>query len=53
MRPLQAGYISYAALKDGSLDLADIARMNEWLDLQAENQQRIERWRAARENSSE
>lgn len=37
--------ISYTALKDGSVDLADIARMNDWLDLKADNNNRIERWR--------
>nr|WP_166653677.1 NTP pyrophosphohydrolase [Erwinia rhapontici] len=37
--------ISYTALKDGSVDLADIARMNDWLDLEADNDARIERWR--------
>ncbi|RBO14349.1 MULTISPECIES: NTP pyrophosphohydrolase [Pantoea] len=44
MRPVDAGYISYAALKDGSIDLADIARMNDWLDLKADNNARIRRW---------
>lgn len=45
MRPLDAGYIAYSALKDGSVDLADIARMNDWLDLKADNQARIDQWR--------
>lgn len=44
MRPVDAGYISYTALKDGSIDLADIARMNDWLDLKADNNARIRRW---------
>jgi len=44
MRPVDAGYISYTALKDGSVDLADIARMNDWLDLKADNNARIRRW---------
>ncbi|EMB4846251.1 TPA: NTP pyrophosphohydrolase, partial [Klebsiella pneumoniae] len=26
MRPVDAGYITYTALKDGSVDLADVAR---------------------------
>ncbi|UBN53042.1 DUF6889 family protein [Pantoea agglomerans] len=51
MRPVDAGYISYSALKDGSVDLADIARMNDWLDLKADNNNRIERWRKANERS--
>jgi len=45
MRPVDAGYISYSALKDGTVDLADIARMNDWLDLKADNERRIEKWR--------
>jgi len=44
MRPVDAGYISYTALKDGSVDLADVARMNDWLDLKADNNARIRRW---------
>jgi len=45
MRPVDAGYISYTALKDGSVDLADVARMNDWLDLKQDNENRIARWR--------
>ncbi|MBK5145843.1 NTP pyrophosphohydrolase [Budviciaceae bacterium BWR-B9] len=45
MRPVDAGYIPYTALIDGSVDLSDIARMNDWLDLKADNEARIERWR--------
>lgn len=44
MRPVQAGYIPYTALKDGSVDLADIARMNDWLDINADNKARIHQW---------
>lgn len=44
MRPVDAGYISYTALKNGSVDLADVARMNDWLDLKADNNARIRRW---------
>ncbi|AST68951.1 DUF6889 family protein [Kosakonia cowanii] len=44
MRPVDAGYISFVALKDGSVDLADIAIMNDWLDLKADNNARIRRW---------
>lgn len=39
--------IPYTALKDGSVDLADIARLNDWLDVKADNAARIERWREA------
>lgn len=44
MRPVDAGYITYTALKDGSVDLADVARMNDWLDIKADNNARIRRW---------
>lgn len=46
MRPVDAGYITYSALKDGSIDLADIARMNDWLNLKADNEARVAKWRA-------
>jgi hypothetical protein len=49
MDPVGAGLIPYTALKDGSVDLADIARMNDWLDLKADNQARIDKWRDANE----
>jgi len=49
MRPVEAGLISYTALKDGSVDLADIGRLNDWLDLKADNQHRIEQWKQANE----
>lgn len=49
MRPVDAGLIPYTALKDGSVDLADIARMNDWLDLKADNENRIAKWREANE----
>lgn len=45
MRPVDAGYITYTALKDGSVDSADVARMNDWLDLKADNEYRIAKWR--------
>ncbi|WP_208951205.1 NTP pyrophosphohydrolase [Rahnella sp. ChDrAdgB13] len=46
MNPVDAGYISYGKLLDGSVDLADIARMNDWLGLKADNEARIAKWRA-------
>jgi hypothetical protein len=36
--------LSYTALKDGSVDLADIARMNDWIDIKADNDARIRKW---------
>lgn len=32
----------FESLKDGTLDLADVAMMNDFLDVQAENQRRIQ-----------
>jgi hypothetical protein len=40
MRPVLEGLCKYESLKDGTLDLADIARMNESLDVRAENEKR-------------
>ncbi len=41
MRPVLANMCRYESLKDGSVDLADIVRMNLALDVQAENQFRL------------
>ncbi|XTZ40555.1 DUF6889 family protein [Salmonella enterica] len=43
--PVEAGFIPYSALKDGSIDLADIALMNDMLAVKADNQRRIDNWR--------
>ncbi|HHR9170462.1 TPA: DUF6889 family protein [Salmonella enterica subsp. enterica serovar Warragul] len=43
--PVDAGLIPYNALKDGSVDLCDIALMNDHLAVKADNQRRIEKWR--------
>ncbi len=40
MRPVLRGLCKYESLKDGVLHLVDIARMNEALDVEAENQRR-------------
>lgn len=37
-----AGKCSYESLKNGSLDLADIDRMNEALDVEAYNRKKFE-----------
>jgi hypothetical protein len=43
LRPVLAGCIRYTDLLDGSpLDLADIALLNDALDVQAENQRRYD-----------
>ncbi len=36
---------SFEALKDGRLDLFDVALMNDFLDMKADNEARIARWR--------
>lgn len=38
MRPVIHGMCRFESLKDGALDLADIALMNDALDVQADNQ---------------
>lgn len=40
-RPLMAGMFLFPSLKDGSISLLDIAKMNESLDVELENQRRI------------
>lgn len=46
MRPVMRGLIKYESLADGTLDLCDIARLNDAIDVQDENSNRV---RAARE----
>lgn len=41
LRPVAAGWCKYESLLDGTLDLADIALMNEALDVRAENEFRM------------
>lgn len=38
LRPVLSGMCRYESLKDGTLSLDDVSRMNEALDVQAENQ---------------
>jgi len=38
MAPVRAGMCRYESLKDGTLDLADIALMNDALAVQADNE---------------
>jgi hypothetical protein len=44
LRPVEAGMCSIAELKSGVVDLFDIALMNDYLDVKAENERRIEKW---------
>lgn len=43
LRPVVKGMCRYESLKDGTIDLADIALMNDCLDVNAENQQIAQR----------
>lgn len=40
LKPVIEGLCKYESLKDGTLDLEDIARMNESLDVKTENENR-------------
>ena len=42
LRPVVERMCQYESLKDGTLDLADIAILNEALDIRAENEARIQ-----------
>lgn len=42
MRPVLRGMCKYESLKDGTISLFDIAKMNEALDVEAENTRRIQ-----------
>lgn len=41
MRPVVEGMCLYESLKNGALDLEDVARMNAALDVKAENERRF------------
>lgn len=41
LAPVMAGLCRYESLKDGSLDLEDIAIMNDALGVRADNERRI------------
>jgi len=43
-RPARAFNIDIKDLKSGAVDLCDIAMMNDYLDVEEENQRRIEKW---------
>lgn len=43
MRPVLKGLCKYESLKDGTLDLADVALMNDALSVQTENEIRYQR----------
>lgn len=41
MRPVDRGYCRYESLKDGTLSLEDIDRMNDAIDVRDENEARL------------
>jgi hypothetical protein len=43
MRPVERGMCRYESLKDGTVDLADVALMNDTLSVTAENQMRAQK----------
>ena len=42
LQPVEAGMCRYESLIDGTLSLEDIARMNEYIAVQAENRARVQ-----------
>ena len=48
LRPVLRGMCLYESIKDGSLDLLDFATMNEAIDVELENQARLDRALRAR-----
>jgi hypothetical protein len=44
-RPVRAGMCKAESIVDGTLDLEMIATLNEVLDIEQENQLRLEEWR--------
>ncbi|WP_394025313.1 DUF6889 family protein [Xanthobacter flavus] len=42
LRPVERGWCQYESLKNGTLDLADVAVMNEAIGVFDENQRRIQ-----------
>lgn len=50
LRPVAKGMCKYESLKDGTLDLADIALMNDMIDLETENNNRYAEWVKANPN---
>jgi hypothetical protein len=40
LRPVAEGLCKYESLKDGTLDLEDIAKLNDLIDVKVENERR-------------
>lgn len=43
MRPVDMGYCTMEGLKDGTLDLEDVALMNDAIEVRLENERRLRR----------
>ncbi len=43
MRPVDMGYCRMESLRDGSLDLEDVALMNDSIEVRLENERRMRR----------
>lgn len=41
MRPVMRGHLRYESLLDGAVDLVDIARLNNCIDIYDENEERL------------
>jgi len=48
LQPVHAGMCTYLDLKNGSLSLYDVALLNEYLEMEAENRARLEAARPTR-----
>lgn len=44
LRPVLRGLCKYESLKDGTLDLNDVATMNDAIDVDEENRRRASAW---------
>lgn len=49
LRPAEVFGLSWLDLKSGAVDLYDIALMNDYLEMQAENKACVARWREENE----
>ncbi|MBO1563280.1 lytic transglycosylase [Yersinia pseudotuberculosis] len=49
MRPVKVFHIDQKDLDSGAVDLCRIALLNDYLDIEAENKAKIDKWRADNE----
>lgn len=50
LRPVVEGLCNYESLKNGLIDLEDIAKMNDALDIKYENERRVHKAQEAKRN---